>query len=214
MMLVRSKICGITNLNDALTAVKFGANALGLVFYNQSPRSVTVLQAKDIINNLPPFVTTVGLLVNANYSYINELLNELPLDLLQFHGDEDDNFCASFNKPYIKAIRVQSSEQIVIAEQKYADAKALLLDSYVKDKFGGTGHKFNWDLIPTNLTKPIILAGGLNEDNIMQAIKQVKPYAVDVSGGVESALGIKDKRKLAKFLATIAKFTNNAEITF
>jgi len=213
-MIVRSKICGITRLEDAQAAIKYGANALGLVFYEKSSRFITINDAKNIVSKLPPFVTIVGLFVNANSSDVKDVLQEIPLDLLQFHGDEDENFCVSFAKPYIKAIRVQNSEQIIIAEQMYAGAKALLLDSYVKHQFGGTGHIFNWDLIPNNLTKPIILAGGLNADNVACAIKQVKPYAVDVSGAVEISPGIKDKRKLIKFLATIAQFANNAETTF
>jgi len=197
----RIKICGITNLEDAEHAIEEGADAIGLVFYEKSPRYVAINSASQIINNLPPFINFVGLFVDAEASYVNKVLDRVAIDTLQFHGQETEQACAKYNRPYIKAIRM--TEDINLSEQceEFSSASALLLDTYVKDVPGGTGISFDWNIIPENLTKPIILAGGLNETNVKNAISQVQPYAVDVSGGVESEKGIKDPVKIKKFIS-------------
>lgn len=202
MSAVRSKICGITCIDDALAAVESGADALGFVFYAKSPRAVSVQQARTIIAALPPFVTTVGLFVNASACELNETLDAVPLDLLQFHGDETPGQCQGF-RPYIKALRVKAGDDIAQACAMYGSASGILLDAYVEGVPGGTGEVFDWSLIPRDLSKPIILAGGLNANNVADAIRQVRPYAVDVSGGVEKSKGIKDHDKIQAFMQAV-----------
>ncbi|MDP1658284.1 MAG: phosphoribosylanthranilate isomerase [Methylotenera sp.] len=204
-MRVRAKICGITRIEDALSAVEYGADAIGLVFYGQSPRNVSISQAMEIANNIPAFVSVVGLFVNAESSFINEVISKVKLDLLQFHGDETPEKCASYTLPFIKAIRVKSDTNLVQYANDFSAAKALLLDAYTDGVAGGTGHVFDWNLIPKQLTKQVILAGGLNADNVALAIQQVSPYAVDVSGGVEASKGIKDAEKIAAFMRQVYK---------
>lgn len=196
----RVKICGITRIEDALLATQLGADALGLVFYAPSPRAVQITQAQEIVQALPPFVTTVGLFVNAGVAEVQATLQAVPLDLLQFHGEESPEYCAQFNRPYIKAIRMQASTDLVQLAREYATAQALLLDTYVAGVQGGTGIAFDWQQVPHEFSKPLILAGGLNPDNVQAAISQVRPYAVDVSGGVEASKGIKDPEKLIAFM--------------
>ena len=203
MSAVRSKICGITRIEDALAAVEAGADALGFVFYSRSPRAVTVQQARAIIAALPPFISTVGLFVNASRGELNETLDAVPLDLLQFHGDETPEQCDGYHRPFIKALRVQAGDDIAAACRDYRQASGILLDAYVAGVPGGTGETFDWTLIPQNLEKPIILAGGLTSENVAQAIAQVRPYAVDVSGGVEKAKGIKDHEKIRAFMNAV-----------
>ncbi|BAP46280.1 N-(5'-phosphoribosyl)anthranilate isomerase [Pseudomonas sp. StFLB209] len=203
MSAVRSKICGITRLEDALAAVEAGADALGFVFYAPSPRAVSVQQARAIIAGLPPFVTTVGLFVNASSCELNETLDALPLDLLQFHGDESPEACDGYHRPFIKALRVKPGDDIAAACRAYGKASGILLDAYVPGVPGGTGERFDWSLIPGDLSKPIILAGGLDAGNVAQAIAQVRPYAVDVSGGVERSKGIKDHDKVRAFMRAV-----------
>ncbi|AYN11985.1 phosphoribosylanthranilate isomerase [Pseudomonas putida] len=200
---VRSKICGITRIEDALAAAEAGADAIGFVFYAKSPRAVDVRQARAIIAELPPFVTTVGLFVNASRCELNEILEVVPLDLLQFHGDETPQDCEGYQRPWIKALRVRPGDDLEAACQLYAGARGILLDTYVPGVPGGTGEAFDWSLVPARLGKPIILAGGLSADNVGQAIAQVKPYAVDVSGGVEQAKGIKDAAKIEAFMRAV-----------
>ncbi|HDS1778364.1 TPA: phosphoribosylanthranilate isomerase [Pseudomonas putida] len=200
---VRSKICGITRIEDALAAAEAGADAIGFVFYAKSPRAVDVRQARAIIAELPPFVTTVGLFVNASRCELNEILEVVPLDLLQFHGDETPQDCEGYHRPWIKALRVRPGDDLEAACQLYAGARGILLDTYVPGVPGGTGEAFDWSLVPARLGKPIILAGGLSADNVGQAIAQVKPYAVDVSGGVEQAKGIKDAAKIEAFMRAV-----------
>ncbi len=196
----RIKICGITNLEDAKFAIEAGADAIGLVFYKNSPRYVAINSAEYIIKNSSPFINYIGLFVDAEESYVRKVLNRVAIDTLQFHGQESEEACAIYNKPYIKAVRM--SEDVVLPElcEKYSSASALLLDTYVKDVPGGTGLSFDWDIIPKGLSKPIVLAGGLNESNVKNAISQVQPYAVDVSGGVEIEKGIKDPVKIKNFI--------------
>ncbi|HGY2300403.1 TPA: phosphoribosylanthranilate isomerase [Pseudomonas putida] len=200
---VRSKICGITRIEDALAAAQAGADAIGFVFYAKSPRAVDVRQARAIIAELPPFVTTVGLFVNASRCELNEILEVVPLDLLQFHGDETPQDCEGYHRPWIKALRVRPGDDLEAACQLYAGARGILLDTYVAGVPGGTGEAFDWSLVPAHLSKPIILAGGLSADNVGQAIAQVRPYAVDVSGGVEQAKGIKDAAKIQAFMQAV-----------
>ena len=200
---VRSKICGITRIEDALAAAEAGADAIGFVFYAKSPRAVDVRQARAIIAELPPFVTTVGLFVNASRCELNEILEVVALDLLQFHGDENPQDCEGYHRPWIKALRVRPSDDLEAACQLYAGARGILLDTYVAGVPGGTGEAFDWSLVPAHLSKPIILAGGLSADNVGQAIAQVRPYAVDVSGGVEQGKGIKDAATIEAFMRAV-----------
>lgn len=201
MSRTRIKICGITNLEDATLAIKAGADAIGLVFYEKSPRYVAINSAAHIIKNSAPFINFVGLFVDADESYIRKVLDRVAIDTLQFHGQEPEVACAIYNRPYIKAIRM--NKEINLSEQceAYSSASALLLDTYVKGVPGGTGLSFDWSIIPNDLTKPIILAGGLDENNVKSAISQVQPYAVDVSGGVELEKGIKDPVKIKNFIS-------------
>lgn len=203
MSAVRSKICGITRVEDALAAAEAGADAIGLVFYAKSPRAVDVHQARAIIAALPPFVTTVGLFVNASRCELNEILDAVPLDLLQFHGDETPEQCEGFNRPWIKALRVRPGDDLEASCRRYHNASGVLLDTYVAGVPGGTGESFDWSLVPAKLSKPVILAGGLTADNVASAIAQVRPYAVDVSGGVEQAKGIKDPARIEAFLRAV-----------
>lgn len=202
---VRSKICGITCIEDALLAIAAGADALGFVFYPASPRAVTVAQAQAIIAALPPFVTTVGLFVNISRLELNQLLSVLPLDLLQFHGDETPVDCAGYQRPYIKALRVKPGDDVAQLAAPFTQASGILLDTFVAGVPGGTGAAFDWALVPANFPKPIILAGGLTAQNVFAAIEQVQPYAVDVSGGVEASKGRKDEFKVAAFLREVRR---------
>jgi tryptophan synthase beta chain len=200
----RVKICGITRPQDAQLAAKLGADAIGLVFYKKSPRAVSVEQAQAIIQKLPAFITVVGLFVNAEPPFVQNILTQVPLDRLQFHGEESPDYCSRFDKPYIKALRMQKGVDVRAFALRYSDAKALLLDSYVRGVKGGTGVAFDWQQVPSHLSKPIIIAGGLTADNVSQVISTLHPYAVDVSGGVESAKGIKDADKMAIFLKGVS----------
>ena len=203
----RVKICGITRVENAFSAIEHGADAIGLVFYEQSPRNVSIAQAKEIAKQIPAFVTVVGLFVNAKAEFINQVVSEVGLDLLQFHGDESLEECTGYSVPFIKAIRVKSDTNLVQYAKEFSSAKGLLLDTYTEGVAGGTGHVFDWNLIPQNLGVPVILAGGLNVDNVAQAIQQVQPFAVDISGGVESTKGIKDATKIAAFMQQVYKKT-------
>lgn len=203
MSAVRSKICGITRIEDALAAAHAGADAIGLVFYAKSPRAVNVQQARAIIAALPPFVTTTGLFVNASRCELGEILDAVPLDLLQFHGDETPAECEGYHRPYIKALRVRPGDDLQAACCAYRNASGILLDTFVAGVPGGTGEAFDWSLVPEHLDKPIVLAGGLHAGNVAQAITQVKPWAVDVSGGVESSKGIKDHGKIDAFIKAV-----------
>ena len=199
-MRTRVKICGITRRVDALESVKQGADAIGLVFYPPSPRAVSIEQASRIVEGLPPFITVVGLFVNAERSEIAATLAQTRIDLLQFHGNESPEACEGYGRPYIKAIRMRESIDLIALKRQYPGAAALLLDAYTKGVPGGTGTRFDWDRIPRELNGSIILAGGLSPENIESAVRQVRPFAVDVSGGVESQKGIKDPAKIALFM--------------
>ena len=202
-MSARVKICGLTRPEDIDGAVQFGADALGLVFYEPSPRSVSLDQAAELVKRVPAFMSVVGLFVNPSRQEVEAVLERVPLDLLQFHGDESADLCASFGRRWIKAIRVRKAGQIEAAFEEFHNASGLLVDAWDPDRYGGTGKSFNWDLIPDYRPLPIILAGGLSSDNVFAAVKQVKPWAVDVSGGVEQGKGIKDIQKISHFIKEV-----------
>ena len=202
-MRTRIKICGITSVEDALAAAQLGADAIGLVFYPPSPRYVEVEQAAEIAAALPPFVTTVGLFVNADEQTISEVVSRVQIDLIQFHGNECHDYCGLHQRPYLKAVRMSDEVDLDKQMADYAQARALLLDTYKAGVPGGTGEKFNWDRVPAHLADKIILAGGLTPENVKDAVAQVHPYAVDVSGGVESAPGKKDTEKMARFIEAV-----------
>jgi phosphoribosylanthranilate isomerase len=203
--MTRVKICGITRVQDAQAAARSGADAIGLVFYERSPRHVIISQAKRLAEALPPFVTIVGLFVNSEAVFVREVLSGVALDLLQFHGDESPEYCAQFSMPYLKAIRVKAGVDLLQCASDFRSAKGLLLDAHVEGVPGGTGTAFDWALIPKQLPLPVILSGGLDAQNVAAAIKQVRPYAVDVSSGVEASKGIKDAAKIAAFINEVKK---------
>jgi phosphoribosylanthranilate isomerase len=205
MMRTRVKICGITRAEDAREAVRQGADALGFVFYPPSPRAVTFEQARKIVDRLPPFVTVVGLFVDAERAEISEALTRVRIDLLQFHGRESPEQCSGHGRPYIKAVRMREGVDLTQLEAKYMDAAALLLDSYQAGQPGGTGTVFDWGRVPPEMADRIVLAGGLDPDNVEAAVRRVRPYAVDVSGGVERAKGIKDAARIAAFLRGVQR---------
>ena len=201
----RIKVCGITSVEDAEAAVAAGADAIGLVFHSRSPRCVTLEQAAVIARAVGPFVTTVGLFVNPTAEAVQLVLEEVPLQLLQFHGDESPAFCNSFQRPFIKALRMAEGVDVSAIEREfiYAGALGLLLDSYSPASAGGTGETFGWERIPAVRRLPLILAGGLTPYNVAAAVKQVQPYAVDVSSGVEITPGRKDSAKIAAFVQAV-----------
>ncbi|MDC0963856.1 phosphoribosylanthranilate isomerase [Candidatus Pseudothioglobus singularis] len=198
--MTKVKICGFTEPNNARDAALAGVDAIGLVFYNKSPRNVDIHSAQKIIEALPPFINRVGLFVNANPSFIDEILCEVPLDTLQFHGDESVLDCAQYQMPFIKSLRVKPDTNVKEIAENFSSASALLLDSFSPSSYGGTGESFDWSLARVKISLPIILAGGLTVDNVADAIKQVNPYAVDASSGVESAPGVKDIDKIEAFI--------------
>ena len=204
-MRTRIKICGITRPQDGQDAAQLGADAIGLVFYAPSPRAVNVEQATAICDALPPFVTRVGLFVNADRNEINTVLAEVPLDLLQFHGDETPADCEGYDRPYIKALRMAADVDVMAEAEAYERAAGILFDSYEAGVPGGTGQTFDWQRVPAGIKQPVILAGGLNPRNVATAVERVRPYAVDVSGGVEKAKGIKDKGKMTAFINEVLR---------
>ena len=205
-MPTRIKICGITRPEDLSAAVLAGADAVGFVFYPHSPRAVSIAKAGQLCALTPPFVSTVGLFVNAEAVQVREVLAAVPLDLLQFHGEEDAAYCRQFGRPWIKAIRMKPGVDLLEYAVAYAGARSLLLDAHV-DGYGGGGKTFDWSLIPDELPRNFILSGGLDADNVAEAVRTVRPWAVDVSSGVEAAdgksKGIKDVQKIEKFIAGV-----------
>jgi phosphoribosylanthranilate isomerase len=198
---VRVKICGLTRAQDVQAACALGVDAIGLVFYPPSPRTLTIEQARIALVNVPPFVSVTALFVNPSVDDVQAVLQALPaVSLLQFHGDESPEFCRSFGRAYIKAIPMRDDVDLQQEANRFNDALGLLVDTYKPNVPGGSGESFDWHRVPHNLTKPIILAGGLTADNVNAAIAQVKPFAVDVSGGVEATKGIKDAQKMAQFI--------------
>lgn len=200
MSAIRTKICGITSVDDALIAVAAGADAIGLVFFTASPRAVTIEQARHIAMSVGPFVTVTGLFVDAEDTFIRQVLSAVRLHLLQFHGDEPEDFCDQFQRPYVKAIRMRPELNVEQAIAQYPGATGILLDAYRAGVPGGTGETFDWQRVPKHPTKPIVLAGGLTPENVAQAINATSVYGVDVSGGVESAPGKKDAYKVKTFI--------------
>lgn len=206
-MKIRSKICGMTRAEDAILAARLGADAIGLIFFSGSKRCVSIEQAQAITQCIPPFVTVVGLFVNAATTEVQEVLRYVPLDVLQFHGDENAEFCRQFQRPYIKAIRVGETADIEAAAATYTDARALLFDAAVAGQYGGTGQTFDWQMLPDKLDIPWILSGGLKPENIALAIRQSKAMAIDVSSGVEASPGIKDEQKMRALMAAVNQFS-------
>ena len=208
IMKIRVKICGITSSEDALNVCNSGADAIGLVFYEKSPRNVSISQAAKICASLPPFISTVALFLNASTEFVHSVLASVPIDLLQFHGSESPDYCSSFNHPYIKAIGmkdVANFEAFDAIAKLYPDAKGFLVDSHATGKPGGTGETFEWENVPIDYKKPIILAGGLNPENIAAAIHQAPVYGYDLSSGVESKSGIKDKQKIMQLMNEVKR---------
>lgn len=203
--MVRIKICGITRVEDALAAARAGADAIGLVFHEASPRAVDIQQASLIVKALPPFVTSVGLFVNAEEVRIRQVLERVPLDMLQFHGDEPDDFCRRFERPYLKAVRVRPGVDLESLAGNWPGASGILLDSYKPGVPGGTGETFDWSLIPAQRNWNLVLAGGLSAGNVRAAANMTRPWAVDVSGGVEAAKGIKDVSKINAFIQEVKR---------
>jgi len=199
-LIAKVKFCGITNLEDAIKASQLGVDALGFVFYSKSSRFISPKEANKIIQKLPPFISTVGLFVNQSKSEVEEAIEACPVNLLQFHGDEDALFCSQYNLPYIKAISMKSGINLLKCIEDFRSAKALLLDSYSEDARGGTGKVFNWKSIPLNTSKPFIVAGGLNPNNVENLLELISPYGVDVSSGIESGKGIKDYQLMKNFI--------------
>ena len=202
-MSTRVKICGITRIEDALTAVRLGANAIGFIFWDKSTRYIDPKEARKIVMALPPFVTVVGVYVNPSSEWVEETCSITGLNLLQFHGDELPEFCSQFLLPYIKAVRIRSGIDLLQYAAQYSSSNGLLLDSYVEGVPGGTGRTFEWSLIPENLSLPLIVSGGLHPKNVCEAIREAKPWAVDVSSGVEVTKGIKDADKIAAFMTGV-----------
>ena len=205
-MATKIKICGITRIQDADNAVLAGVDAIGLVFYDKSPRHINSELAATIIKQLPPFVTAVGLFVNSSQDFIAQVLDITGPMLLQFHGNETPEQCEQLGLPYIKAVPVKSSEDIDVATTSFVNAKALLLDSHHQQLKGGTGTSFNWHVVQPQQEKKIILAGGINSTNVVTALQTVQPWAIDVSSGVESAPGLKDKQKMIDIVAKIKQY--------
>lgn len=200
----RVKICGITRADDALAAAALGVDAIGLVFYHKSPRHIEIEQAEAICRQLPAFVTTVALFLDADQSLVNEVLTRVPVEVLQFHGAEDPSFCEHFNRPYIKALGMGSlnTEGLVSQSKAYKNARGLLLDSHAHGAAGGSGETFDWNNIPV-MNKPVILAGGLTAGNVAEAVSRVHPWAVDVSSGVETDKGIKSVDLMSAFMQEV-----------
>jgi phosphoribosylanthranilate isomerase len=199
----RVKICGIREPLHAKVAAEAGADAIGLVFYAPSPRFVSVDAAAAIAATLPPYVSAVGLFVNEEAAAIERILDAVRLDLLQFQGDEPPEFCASFGVPWVRAVRMEAGTDLIEYARRFSSARALMLDAHVPGEPGGTGRSFDWDRIPRDLPIPIILSGGLNPGNVGRAVREVRPWAVDVSSGVESGRGSKDPGKIVDFIRSV-----------
>lgn len=209
-MRVRVKICGITRAEDAQRATELGADAVGMVFWNGSPRVLDLARAASIRQCIAPFVATVALFVNPDANEVRRVLDAVAPQWLQFHGDEEPSFCAQFGRPYLKAVKMRSGMDIAAEFSRYRDAGAMLLDSYDPIRVGGTGKVFDWSLFPGIERRPLVLAGGLDANNVAKAISRLRPFAVDVSSGVESRPGVKDPAKMERFMKAVA--AANAEL--
>lgn len=204
-MRTRVKVCGFTRSEDVAAAVRLGVDAIGLNFHAPSPRFVEPAQARALLAELPPFVASVGLVVNAGAAQVEALLAALPLAMLQFHGDETEAACARHGRPWLKALRMREGLDVAAALDGWPSASGLLLDAYRPGVPGGTGETFDWSRIPERRRRPLVLAGGLTPDNVEEAILAVRPDAVDVAGGVESSPGIKDSERMAAFMAAVRR---------
>jgi phosphoribosylanthranilate isomerase len=202
-MRTRVKICGITSAADALAAARHGADAIGLIFYPPSPRRVSLERAREISSSLPPFVARVAVFVNPGADEVRDVMEACRPDLLQFHGEETPEFCRAFRTPYLRAVRVRPEVDLVKFLSPFGDAVGWLLDAYRQELYGGTGEAFDWDLIPRSLPRPLVLSGGLDAENVGAAVQRVRPWAVDVSSGVEAGKGVKDERRIAAFIAGV-----------
>jgi phosphoribosylanthranilate isomerase len=202
--MTRAKICGITRIEDGLAAARHGADAIGLVFHAASPRNLEPDRAAAIVRALPPFVSSVALFVNPSVGEVERVMRQVRPDILQFHGEETPEFCRSFGMPYLKAARVRPGVDLLQFAALYADACGLLLDAWSEGAHGGTGERFDWSLIPPDLPRPVILAGGLHAGNVAEAIRAARPWAVDVSSGVEASKGIKDAARIAAFMKEVS----------
>ncbi|MBU3657794.1 MAG: phosphoribosylanthranilate isomerase [Rhodocyclaceae bacterium] len=198
----RIKVCGLTRIEDVEAAVAAGVDAIGLVLYPESPRHVSIEHAVALCRHIPPFVTVVGLFVNASRAQVHRVIEAVPLNLLQFHGDETADQCEGFGLPYLRAARVRPGVDLLEFATQFPSARALLLDTWTP-AYGGSGESFDWSLVPASCPLPVILSGGLNPGNVAEAIRQVRPVAVDVSSGVESAKGIKDAAKIRAFVSAV-----------
>lgn len=201
-MRTRVKICGITRPEDAVAAAELGVDAIGLVFYPKSTRNIDVDRANEILSAVPPFVTSVALFLDARSDFVAHILNSVPIDIIQFHGDECPADCGTFGRPYLKAIGMKGGVNVQAYADTYPDAQGYLLDSHAVGEAGGTGTRFDWASTP-QLNKPVILAGGLSPDNVAEAIRLARPYALDISSGVESAPGIKDRDLMKLFMTEV-----------
>jgi phosphoribosylanthranilate isomerase len=199
---IRIKICGITRAEDLQAAVAAGVDAIGFVFYPPSARFLEAARAAELARLTPPFVARVGLFVNAEPAFVSATLDRVPLDLLQFHGEEDAAYCEQFRRPYLKAARVRPGLDLLEYASAFPSAQGILLDAYVEG-YGGAGQVFDWSLIPRTLPLPVVLSGGLTPDNVADAVRGIRPWAVDVSSGVEAARGIKDFAKINAFVAAV-----------
>ena len=199
----RIKICGLREPDHALVAAQAGADAIGVVFYPESPRYLTPPDAARVAAVLPPFVSVVGLFVNADAREVRRAIEEVPLDLLQFHGDETPEYCAQFGRPFVRAVRMEAGTDLLEYAGRFSRARALLLDAFLPGQPGGTGHTFDWAHIPRDLPIPLILSGGLTAANVGRAVREVRPWAVDVSSGVEASRGVKDPRKIVEFIRSV-----------
>lgn len=201
--MTRVKICGIGEPAHARVAAEAGADAIGLVFWKPSPRFLSAERAAEIAAALPPYVTTVALFVNEQREEIERVLKVVPIDLLQFQGDEPPDFCASFGRPFVRAVRMEQGVDLIEYARRFSAARALLLDAHVPGVPGGTGRTFDWTAIPRDLPIPIVLSGGLDASNVGTAIRAVRPWGVDVSSGVESSRGVKDPKKIVEFIRKV-----------
>ena len=210
-MRTRVKICGITRLEDALAAADAGADAIGFVFEKKSPRFIETEGARVIAQALPPFLTVVGLFVDAPEERIRQVLSVVPLDLLQFHGRERPEDCRLYQRPYLKAVHVRDDEDPALVARNYADATGFVFDTYSPEMAGGSGRRFDWERMPRGFDRRVILAGGLTPENVGEAITRVRPFAVDVSSGVERSKGIKDAAKIAAFMRNVTIASGGAD---
>ncbi len=199
----RVKFCGITRQADAAFAVRLGVDALGFVFHPKSPRYIEPADAGGIISGLPPFVTSVGLFVDHSHDEVEEIISQSSIDLVQFHGDESPEFCEQISRPYFKAVRVKDETDINGIAASYRFARGLLLDAYVAGIPGGSGERFDWSKVPTDLTLPIIMAGGLNSGNVAEVVQRLRTSGVDVSSGIETSPGLKDEQQMQSFMTTV-----------